>query len=157
MYREREGYRERELQVCLCAPPGPMTCPDCYVFVHSDLMAWACSVCQAGPPAEVTYSSVLVFGTTDMQKIHKEEREACSSGPIANVTSYCVTCGFVTATFRPCMRTSENLISTHKSRLEYTQHNTFKDSLPCKRMFRKLLRKTSRKYGSSNKARPLID
>ena len=138
-------------------PPRPNDVSDCAVFVYSASMAWACSVCQAGPPAEVTYSSVLVFGTTDMQRIHTEEREACSSGPIANVTSYCVTCGFVTATFRPCMRTSENLISTHKSRLEYTQHNTFKDSLPCKRMFRKLLRKTSRKYGSSNKARPLID
>jgi hypothetical protein len=121
------------------------------------LMAWTCSVCQAGPPAQVTYSSVLVFGTQDMQKIEREEREACSSSPLANVISYCITCRFVTATFRPCMQPSENLISTKKARLEYTNHNTFQDSLPCKRMFRKLLRKTSRKHGSSNKPRPLID
>lgn len=120
-------------------------------------MAWACSVCQAGPPAEVTYSSVLVFGTTDMQKVEKEERAACSTAPLANVISYCVTCRFVTATFKPCMRTSENLISIQKARLEYKQHNKFQDSLPSKRMFRKLLRKTSRKHGGSNKPRSLID
>ena len=120
-------------------------------------MAWTCSVCQAGAPAKVTYSSVLVFGTTDMQKIQREEREACSYAPLANVISYCTTCRFVTATFNPRMQTSENLIFTKKSRLEYTNHNIFQDTLPCKRMFRKLLRKTSRKHGGSNKPRSLID
>ena len=90
-------------------------------------------------------------------QVEKEERAACSTAPLANVISYCVTCRFVTATFKPCMRTSENLISIQKARLEYKQHNKFQDSLPSKRMFRKLLRKTSRKHGGSNKPRSLID
>jgi hypothetical protein len=125
-----------------------------YSFVS---MPWVCAVCRAGPPPEVSYSSVLVFGTTDMHKIQKDELEACSSAPLANVTSYCVTCRCVTATFDASVGTSANLVLTHKSRLEYTQHNVFKGRFPSKRNFRKLLRKTSRKYGGSNKSRPLTD
>jgi len=125
-----------------------------YVFAY---MTWRCSVCQLGPPAAATYSSVLVFGTADMHKIEREELEACSSAPLANVTSYCVTCRCVTATFDASVGTSANLVLTHKSRLEYTQHNVFKGRFPSKRNFRKLLRKTSRKYGGSNKSRPLTD
>jgi hypothetical protein len=153
--RERERETDRERSVFRAPPPDDVLC--IYVLVCSAFMAWTCSVCQAGVPAKVTYSSVLVFGTTDMQKIQREEREACSSAPLANVISYCVTCRFVTATFNPCMQTSENLILTKKSRLEYTNHNIFQDTLPCKRMFRRLLRKTSRKHGGSNKPRSLID
>ena len=114
-------------------------------------------MCQAGAPAQATYSSVLVFGTTDMHKIEREELEACSCAPLANVTSYCVTCRCVTATSNAAMAASANLVLTHKSRLEYTQHNVFQASFPSKRNFRKLLRKTSRKYGGSNKARSLAD
>jgi hypothetical protein len=128
-----------------------------YVYYVFALMAWRCSVCQAGPPAEATYSSVLVFGTTDMHAIQKQELEACSCAPLANVTSYCVTCRCVTATFDASIGSGANLVMTHRLRLEYTQHNVFKDSFPSKRNFRKLLRKTSRKYGGSNKSRPLAD
>lgn len=120
-------------------------------------MAWRCSVCQSGPPAEATYSSVLVFGTTDMRVIRTEELAACSSAPLANVSSYCVACRCVTATFDASIGTSANLVLTHTLRREYTQHNVFKDSFPSKRNFRKLLRKTSRKYRGSNKSRPLAD
>ena len=120
-------------------------------------MAWRCSVCQAGAPAEATYSSVLVFGTADMHKIEREELHASRSAPLANITSYCVTCRCVTATFDASIGSSANLVLTHKLRLEYTQHNVFKDSFPSKRNFRKLLRKTSRKYGGSHKTRPLAD
>ena len=114
-------------------------------------------MCQAGPPAEATYSSVLVFGTADMRAIQKEELVVCSSAPLANVTSYCVNCAGVTATLDASIGSSANLVMTHKLRLEYTQHNVFKDSFPSKRKFSKLLRKISRKYGSSNKSRPLAD
>ena len=116
-------------------------------------MASVCSVCQAGEPPEASYASVLVFGTPDMQKVQEREREVCSESPVANATSYCVHCRRVTATFDAQLSTTANLISTHKLRLEYTQHSLFQDSLPAKRQFRKLLRKTSRKYGCANKPR----
>ena len=112
-----------------------------------------CSVCQAGEPAEASYASVLVFGTEDMQAVQAQEREACSGSPVANATSYCLQCRLVTATFDDELCTTSNLILTHKRRLEYLQHKAFEDSLPGKRLFRKLLRKTSRKYGCSIKPR----
>jgi hypothetical protein len=86
-----------------------------------------------------------------------EELAACSSAPLANVSSYCVACRCVTATFDASIGTSANLVLTHTLRREYTQHNVFQASFPSKRNFRKLLRKTSRKYGGSNKARELAD
>ena len=116
-------------------------------------MAWVCSVCQAGEPAEASYASVLVFGTQDMQQVQEHERAVCSESPVANATSYCVHCRRVTATFDAQLSTTANLISTHKQRLEYSQHKIFQDSLPEKRQFRKLLRKTSRKHGCSIKPR----
>ena len=116
-------------------------------------MVWMCSVCEAGEPAEASYASVLVFGTQDMQQVEIDEREVCSGSPFANATSYCLHCRRVTATFTSQLSTTANLISTHKLRLEYTQHTLFQDSLPAKRQFRKLLRKTSRKHGCSNKPR----
>lgn len=115
-------------------------------------MASTCSVCDAGEPAEVSYASVLVFGTQDMQQVQEQQREVCSSSPVANATSYCVHCRRVTATFRAELSTTANLILTHKLRLEYTQHKFFQDSLPGKRQFRKLLRKTSRKHGCAIKS-----
>jgi hypothetical protein len=117
------------------------------------LMAWVCSVCQAGEPADASYASVLVFGTQDMLQVQEHELQACSGSPVGNATSYCVHCRRVTATFDARLSTTANLISTHKLRLEYTQHTLFQDSLPAKRQFRKLLRKTSRKHGCSNKPR----
>jgi 3'-phosphoadenosine 5'-phosphosulfate sulfotransferase len=116
-------------------------------------MAWSCSVCEAGEPAEVSYASVLVFGTQDMQQVQEHEREVCSASPVANATSYCVRCRRVTATFDAQLSTAANLILTHKRRLEYTQHKLFQESLPGKVHFRKLLRKTSRKHGCSIKPR----
>jgi 3'-phosphoadenosine 5'-phosphosulfate sulfotransferase len=116
-------------------------------------MVWVCSVCQAGQPAEASYASVLVFGTQDMQKVQEHEREVCSESPVANTTSYCVHCRRVTATFDAQLSTTANLILTHKLRLEYTRHKELQDSLPGKRQFRKLLRKTSRKHGGSIKPR----
>jgi len=116
-------------------------------------MACVCSVCQAGEPAEASYASVLVFGTQDMQQVQEREREVCSESPVANATSYCVHCRRVTATFDAQLSTTANLILTHKMRLEYKQHSLFQDSLPAKRQFRKLLRKTSRKHGCANKPR----
>ena len=115
------------------------------------MAAWVCSVCQAAEPAEVSYASVLVFGTQDMQQVEMHERDVCSGPPVANATSYCVHCRRVTATFTSQFSTTANLILTHKLRREYTQHTLFQDSLPAKRQFRKLLRKTSRKHGCSNK------
>ena len=112
-----------------------------------------CSECQAGEPAEATYASVLVFGTEDMQEVQAQQREVCSGPPVANATSYCLACRRVTATFAAQLSTSANLILTHKLCLEYTQHQLFQDSLPAKRQFRKLLRKTSRKHGCSIKPR----
>jgi hypothetical protein len=114
-------------------------------------MAWMCSVCQAGEPAEVSYASVLVFGTQDMQEVEVRAREECSGPPVANATSYCLPCRRVTATFTAQLSTTANLIVTHKLRLEYAQHQLFQESLPEKRQFRKLLRKTSRKHGCSMK------
>lgn len=120
-------------------------------------MTWVCAVCRAGTPAQVSYSSVLVFGTTDMHKVQQEQNETCNSCAVANVTSYCIRCRCVTATHDTALATNVNLISTHKLRQEYAQHQLFRDSFPCKHTFRKLLRKTSRKHGSSRKPRPLID
>ena len=116
-------------------------------------MAWSCSVCEAGEPAEVSYASVLVFGTQDMQQVQEHEREVCSASPVANATSYCVRCRRVTATFDAQLSTTENLVRSHKLRLEYAQHRVFQDSMPGKLHFRKLLRKTSRKHGCSIKPR----
>ena len=116
-------------------------------------MACVCSVCEAGEPPQASYASVLVFGTPDMQDVQTREREVCSGSPVANTTSYCVHCRRVTATFDAQLSTTANLILTHKLRLEYTQHSVFQDSLPEKRQFRKLLRKTSRKHGGANKPR----
>ena len=116
-------------------------------------MAWTCSVCQAGAPAEASYASVLVFGTQDMQQVQVQEHEVCSESPVANATSYCLQCRRVTATFDAQLSTTANLLLTHKRRLEYTQHALFQDTLPAKRQFRKLLRKTSRKHGCSIKSR----
>ena len=120
-------------------------------------MTWVCSVCQAGPPAEASYASVLVFGGQDMQQVQEHELDVCSRSPVANATSYCVHCRRVTATFDAQLSTTANLILTHKLRLEYMQHMLFQDALPAKHHFRKLLRKTSRKYRGSNKSRPLAD
>jgi hypothetical protein len=111
-----------------------------------------CSVCQAGEPAEESYASVLVFGTPDMRQVQEHELEVCRGSPVANATSYCLQCRRVTATFDRELSTTANLISTRKRRLEYTQHKLFQDSLPEKRQFRKLLRKTSRKHGCPNKS-----
>lgn len=116
-------------------------------------MAWVCSVCEAGEPADVSYASVLVFGSQDMQRVQKHQREVCSSSPVANATSYCMHCRCVTATFDAGLSTTANLILTHKRRLEYTHQKLFQDSLPAKLLFRKLLRKTSRKHGCSMKPR----
>jgi hypothetical protein len=116
------------------------------------MAAWICAVCQEGGPAEASYVSVLVFGTADMQKVQEHEREVCSSSPVANATSYCVHCRRVTATFNAQLSTTANLILTHKLRLEYARHQLFQESLPEKRQFRKLLRKTSRKHGCSVKS-----
>ena len=115
-------------------------------------MAWMCSVCEAGEPADVSYASVLVFGSQDMQRVQKHQREVCSSSPVANATSYCMHCRCVTATFDAGLSTTANLILTHKRRLEFTQHKSFQESLPGKLHFRKLLRKTSRKHGCSIKS-----
>jgi len=116
-------------------------------------MAWMCSVCQAGEPAAASYAGVLVFGTHDMRQVEIDEREVCSGSPVANATSYCLHCRRVTATFDAQLSTTANMMSTHKRRLEYTQHTLFQDTLPAKRQFRKLLRKTSRKHGCSIKSR----
>ena len=116
-------------------------------------MAWLCSVCEAGEPADVSYASVLVFGTQDMKHVQTQQHEVCSMSPVANATSFCLHCRRVTATFDAELSTTENLIWTHKRRLEYTQHTLFQDSLPGKLHFRKLLRKTSRKHGCSIKSR----
>jgi len=116
-------------------------------------MAWLCAVCEAGEPAQVSYASVLVFGKQDVQEAQEHQREACSGSPVANATSYCLHCRRVTATFRAELSTTANLILTHKLRLEYTQQKLFQDSLPEKRHFRKLLRKTSRKHGCPMKPR----
>jgi hypothetical protein len=125
----------------------------CNICKYLCSMAWSCSVCEAGEPAEVSYASVLVFGTQDMQQVQEHEREVCSASPVANATSYCVRCRRVTATFDAQLSTAANLILTHKRRLEYTQHKLFQESLPGKVHFRKLLRKTSRKHGCSIKPR----
>ena len=117
------------------------------------MAAWLCAVCQVNEPAEASYASVLVFGTQDMQKVQEHEREVCSESPVANTTSYCVHCRRVTATFDAKLSTTANLILTHRLRLEYTRHKELQDSLPGKRQFRKLLRKTSRKHGGSIKPR----
>ena len=95
-----------------------------YSFVS---MPWVCAVCRAGPPPEVSYSSVLVFGTTDMHTVLKEQTETCKSCPVANVTSYCVSCRCVTATHDTALDTSVNLTSTEKLRQEYAQHQLFRD------------------------------
>ena len=116
-------------------------------------MACVCSVCEAGEPPEASYASVLVFGTPDMQDVQTREREVCSGSPVANATSYCLHCRHVTATFDAKLSTTENLIATHKLRLEYMQHMLFQDALPAKHHFRKLLRKTSRKHCCAVKPR----
>ena len=116
-------------------------------------MVWVCSQCQAGEAPEASYASVLVFGKRDMQQVQTHEREVCSASPVANATSYCVRCRRVTATFDAQLSTTENLILSHKRRLEYAQHRVFQDSMPGKLHFRKLLRKTSRKHGCSIKPR----
>jgi hypothetical protein len=120
-------------------------------------MPWLCAVCQAGAPAQPSYSSVLMFGTTDMNKVQEEQKQKCSASPVANVTSYCVRCRGVTATFNSELATSDNVILTHKLLSEYTHQKMFQDSFPCKEKFRKLLRKNSRKHGSSRKPRSLIE
>ena len=120
-------------------------------------MPWVCAVCRAGAPAEVSYSSVLVFGTTDMHLVQQAQNETCNSCAVANVTSYCIRCRCVTATHDTALGATVNLILTHKLRQEYAQHQLFRDSFPSKHTFRKLLRKTSRKHGSSRKPRPLVD
>jgi len=116
-------------------------------------MPWVCSQCQAGEAPEASYASVLVFGKRDMQQVQTHEREVCSASPVANATSYCVRCRRVTATFDAQLSTTENLIRSHKLRLEYAQHRVLQDSMPGKLHFRKLLRKTSRKHGGSIKTR----
>lgn len=120
-------------------------------------MPWLCAVCQAGAPEQPTYSSVLVFGSADLHKVQQEQNETCSSSPVANVTSYCVKCRRVTATFNSELCMSDNLILTHKLLHEYTQHKIFQDSFPCKEKFRKLLRKNSRKHSGARKSRPLVE
>ena len=120
-------------------------------------MPWTCAVCQAGAAAQPSYSSVLVFGTTDMRKVQQEQKEVCGASPVANVTSYCVRCRGVTATFNSELETSENLILIHKLLCEYAQQKTFQDSFPCKEKFRRLLRKNSRKHGCSRKSRSLVE
>ena len=120
-------------------------------------MPWLCAVCQAGAPPQASYCSVLVFGTADMHKVQQEQNATCSSSPVANVTSYCVKCRGVTATFNSELCMSDNLILTHKLLHEYTQHKIFQDSFPCKEKFRKLLQKNSRKHGSARKSRPLVE
>jgi hypothetical protein len=120
-------------------------------------MPWLCAVCEAGAPAQPSYSSVLVFGTADMHTVQQEHQETCGASPVANVTSYCVRCRGVTATFNSKLATSENLILVHKLLREYTQQKTFQDSFPCKEKFRKLLRKNSRKHGCSRKSRSLVE
>jgi hypothetical protein len=84
-------------------------------------MAWMCSVCKAAAPAEASYASVLVFSTQDMQHVQSQQREACSASPVANVTSYCMNCRCVTATYDAELCTTANLMLTHKRRLEYMQ------------------------------------
>jgi hypothetical protein len=118
---------------------------------------WTCAVCEPGEPAQPSYSSVLVFGSTDMDKIQQAQNATCSSSPVANVTSYCVKCRGVTATFSSELSTCENLIRIHTLHREYTQQKMFVDSFPSKDNFRKLLRKSSRKHGSSRKSRPLVE
>ena len=120
-------------------------------------MPWTCVACQPGAAAQPTYSSVLVFGTTDMHKVQQEQTARCTASPVANVTSYCVKCRRVTATFNSELGTSENLVLTHKLLREYSQQKLFQDSFPCKESFRKLLRKNSRKHGSSRKSRPFVE
>ena len=136
-----------------------------YYFAPSDVfvrfalvwMPWLCAVCQAGAPAQHTYSSVLVFGTADMNKIQQEQNATCMSSPVANVTSYCVKCRTVTATFNTELTACENLMRVHKRHGEYTQQQMFLDSFPSKEKFRKLLRKNSRKHGCARKSRPLVE
>jgi hypothetical protein len=120
-------------------------------------MPWNCAVCQAGAPAQPSYSSVLVFGAVDMQNVQQEQKQTCCASPVANVTSYCVRCRGVTATFDSELSTSENLILTHKLLCEYTQQKNFQDTFPCKEKFRKLLRKNSRKHGCARKSRSMVE
>ena len=123
-------------------------------------MPWTCAVCEAGdanPAAKASYSSVLVFGTADMHKVQQEQNATCTSSPVANVTSYCVKCRRVTATFNSELGMSENLIRTHKLLCEYTHQTIFRDTFPSKESFRKLLRKNSRKHGSARKSRALVE
>jgi hypothetical protein len=120
-------------------------------------MSWTCAVCEAHAPAQPTYSSVLVFGSTDMHKVQHEQNVLCTSSPVANVTSYCVKCRGVTATFNSELSTCENLIRIHMLHREYAQQKKFVDSFPSKDKFRKLLRKSSRKHGSSRKSRSLVE
>ena len=136
-----------------------------YYFAPSDVfvrfalvwMPWLCAVCQAGAPAQHTYSSVLVFGTADMNKVQQEQNATCMSSPVANVMSYCVKCRTVTATLNTELTTCENLMRVHKRHGEYTQQQMFLDSFPSKEKFRKLLRKNSRKHGCARKSRPLVE
>jgi hypothetical protein len=120
-------------------------------------MPWTCAVCEACEPAQPSYSSVLVFGIKDMDKVQQEQNTSCSSSPVANVTSYCVKCRTVTATLNTELTACENLIRIHKRHEEYTQQQMFLDSFPSKDKFRKLLRKNSRKHGSARKSRSLVE